>query len=471
MHYKKIAAFAVGPIGGAILGFVTLPLITWFFSTEDVGRLAILNVAISFSTLFFSLGLDQAYVREYHEEVNKAALFKTVFLPGFLLLTMTLFFIITLNGALSNWLLGIQSIQLSILIAFVLVSTFIARFLSLILRMSERGFAYSMSQILPKLLLIIIILGFIVFNSTKDITNLVIAYMVSSIFVFLVYSWNTRKDWLSAFRQQIDYEKLLRLLKFGLPLIFGSIAFWGLTATDKVLLKELSDYNELGVYSVAVSFAAAATVFQSVFSTIWSPMVYKWAAEGNNLKKIDKVNRYVLLIVTTFFCLAGLFSWLVTLFLPAQYESVQWIVISCLGYPLLYTLSETTVVGIGISRRPIFSMVASIIAFIANIIGNYYFIPSLGAVGAAISTCIAFWLFFILRTEFSILLWRAVPRVLLYTYTGLAVGGAVLNTLYGDVLGESFFLYWFILLFSLFIFFKAEVKEIKSIILKKVNHP
>ena len=79
MTPKKIAAFALGPVAGAALGFITLPLVTWFFSQEDVGRMAMLNVAIGFCTLLFTLGLDQAYIREFHETRSQPALFKTAF--------------------------------------------------------------------------------------------------------------------------------------------------------------------------------------------------------------------------------------------------------------------------------------------------------------------------------------------------------------------------------------------------------
>lgn len=469
MELKKILVFALGPIGGAILGFVTLPLITWFFTTEDVGRIAMLNVAIGFSTLFFSLGLDQAYVREYHEANSKPALFKATFLPGFALLTVILLILLSLGGALSKWLLDIDSLLLSVLIASVLISTFIARFLSLILRMNERGLAYSMSQVLPKILLIVIIVSYVFFNTSKNITNLIIANVASTIFICLIFVWNTRKEWLAAVKENIDYIYLQRLLKFGVPLIFGSLAFWGLTATDRVLLKELSTFNELGIYSVAVSFAAAATIFQSVFSTVWIPTVYKWASTGEDLNKIDNVNRYVLLVVIVLFCLAGLFSWLVTLILPSQYKEVQWILIACLGFPLLYTLSETTVIGVNISRRSGFSMVASILAFISNLIGNYYLIPYWAAAGAAVSTCFSFWLFFLLRTEFSIYLWRPIPRVLLYGYTTLLVSGAIGNTLYGDVLGDYFILYWLLLLLSTLAFFKDELNESKLFLIDKLK--
>ncbi|HGF7196553.1 TPA: oligosaccharide flippase family protein, partial [Vibrio cholerae] len=90
MTPKKIASFAIGPIGGALLGFITLPIITWFFTQEDVGRLSMLTIAVSFSTLLFPLGLDQAYVREFHESGNKPKLFKTVVMPGLIFLTLVL---------------------------------------------------------------------------------------------------------------------------------------------------------------------------------------------------------------------------------------------------------------------------------------------------------------------------------------------------------------------------------------------
>src|SRR5690554_488102 len=172
MTPKQIAAFAVGPIAGAALGLITLPIITWFFSQEDVGRMAMLGVVSSFATLLFSLGLDQAYVREFHETKSQPALFKTTLLPGLLLLMITLAVLLSLGNVISLWLFDIDSRLLSILVSVVILSIFISRFLSLILRMKEQGLAYSMSQVLPKLLLLLIIGGYVIFAVNKNITNL-----------------------------------------------------------------------------------------------------------------------------------------------------------------------------------------------------------------------------------------------------------------------------------------------------------
>lgn len=469
MKLQTIISFAIGPIASAVLGFITLPIITWFFTVEDIGRLAMLNVVVSLSILLFSLGLDQAYVREFHETKNRPALLISVMIPGFTVLLLTVATLLGFDNSISYWLFDLESRELSLFVVIAIMSAYISRFLSLILRMNGQGLAFSLSQVLPKLLLILIITGYIVFSVEKNISNLLLANVVSTLFVCLIYGWNTRKEWLAGLKEKIDFIYLKTLLRFGAPLIFGGLAFWGLSATDKILLKKLSSLEQLGLYSVAVSFAAAATIFQSIFSTLWAPMVYKWASQDKNFDKIDLVTRYVLLAVIVLFSLSGLLSWIVAIILPSNYLSVQWILISCLGFPLLYTLSETTVVGIGITKRTEFSMLSAILALIVNLISNLLLIPSYGATGAAASTCVSFWFFFILRTEFSIYLWKAIPRKMLYSYSSLLVSGAVFNTFYGKNYHGYFLMFWFMVLLSTLLFFKAEIKDMKEwfILMKK----
>jgi O-antigen/teichoic acid export membrane protein len=464
---KKIAAFAIGPIGGALLGLISLPIITWFFSQEDVGRMAMLQVTIGFSTLLFSLGLDQAYVREFHEVTDKPSLLKRALLPGLILLVTTLLTLLMFGGSLASWLFEIPEWHLSLLAATALLAAFISRFLSLVLRMNEQGLAYSMSQLLPKLLLLAVIGTYVVIGAEKSLTNLVIANTSALVFVCIVFAYNTRREWLASVTASLDIQHLKHMLRFGLPLILGGIAFWGLTAIDKIFLRTLASFEELGLYSVAVSFAAAATILQSVFSTVWAPTVYKWASKGEGLENVHKVSRYILALVVLAFCLAGLLSWAVTFVLPPKYDAVRWIVVSCLGFPLLYTLSETTVVGIGISRRTGFAMLAAASSFAINLVGNWFLIPHYGAAGAAVSTCVSFWVFFVLRTEFSIYLWKSMPRLSLYTFTLTCVSGAVVFTLWGETLRGLMAAYWVLLLCAAAYNFKAEIRDASAFVLQR----
>src|SRR5690554_4003778 len=191
MTPKKIAAFAIGPIGSAVLGLISLPIITWFFSQEDVGRMAMLQVTLSFSVLLFSLGLDQSYVREFHEVENKPALLKRAMLPGLMLLSVTVLVLLAFGGLLAGWLFEVPQLHLSVLVALALITSYISRFLSLVLRMNERGLAFSMSQLLPKLLLLAIIGSYVLLGVVKDLTNLVLANVVAVSGVCAIFGWNT----------------------------------------------------------------------------------------------------------------------------------------------------------------------------------------------------------------------------------------------------------------------------------------
>jgi len=446
MSLKKILHFSLGPIGGALLGFISLPIIAWIFSQEDVGKMALLNVILSFSTLFFTLGLDQGYVREFHESKNKPLLLKTSVLPGLILILIVLAICLAFDSLLAELFFSLESVNISWLLSLALLANFLSRFLSLVLRMNERGMAFSMSQLLPKAFVLIIILAYLFFDVVKTFEHLLLANTLAIIFACLIFAWNTRNEWRLSLNQKIDLQQLLQMLHFGFPLILGGVAFWGLTSLDRILLSRWSSYSELAVYSISVSFAAAATIFQSVFSTVWAPTVYKWASKDEGHDKVIMVGRYVLFLVIILFCVAGLLSWIVPFLLPVEYAQVKWILVACLAYPLLYTLSETTVVGIGIARKSAYAMLACLLALLVNAACNYILIPRYGAAGAASSTAIAFWSFLVFRTEFSIRVWKSLPRKELYTFTSLCITGAVLGALKQDQIGIYIYIYWLFLL-------------------------
>lgn len=466
MSPTKILHFALGPIGGALLGFITLPIIAWVFSQEDVGKMALLNVVLSFATLFFTLGLDQGYVREFHESENKPLLLKTAVLPGLILLLIVLAASLTFGSWLAEFVFSLESTSVSWILALALLASFLSRFLSLVLRMNERGLAFSMSQLLPKAFVLIIILSYLLLNVTKNFEHLLLANTLAIFFACLIFVWNTHSEWRLSLSQKIDLKQLRQMLNFGFPLILGGVAFWGLTSLDRIFLSRWSSYSELAVYSISVNFAAAATIFQSVFSTVWAPTVYKWASKDEGQDKVIIVSRYVLLLVIILFCAAGLLSWIVSFILPSEYAQVQWILVACLAYPLFYTLSETTVVGIGIARKSVYAMLACVLALLVNVACNYILIPKYGAAGAASSTALAFWVFLVLRTEFAIHVWKALPRAALYIFTFLCIIGAVLGALEQERLGIYIYIYWIALLLGCGYCFRCECSQTIKKILK-----
>lgn len=439
MNLKKILQFSIGPIAGAALGLISVPVVTWFFSSEDIGRLSMLQVAISFSLILCGLGLDQAYVREYHESGDKPALLKASLLPGLVIVVLLLLLLLLLPFSVSKLLFGVESVYFSALLFLGIFISFNSRFLGLLLRMNEQGLAYSLSQLLPKLIYLAII-GLCVGFAFEEVSeSLILAHVLSQLIALLFFAWITRAQWKKAIVASIDWQKLSQMVRYGSPLVGSGLAFWGLTAMDKFLLRTLSSFEELGVYAVAISFSGVALIFQAIFSVVWSPTIYKWAAEGVDPIRIKKIIDYVVLGVMVIWSMTGFFSFLVTYVLPSKYDAVEFIFVTAMAYPLLYTMSEATGVGVNLKRKTFYTMLATFLALIINIISNYLLIPEYGAAGAAISSAIAFMVFFIIRTEVSAKVWKSFPRLAMYGVIILALTVSIISAMPVDFVGKRLF--------------------------------
>ncbi len=404
------------------------------------------QLASTFCLQLFSLGLDQVYVREYHETKDRAALLRAAVLPGALVLAIVLGICLAVPGLISKVLFAVESSTLSILVAVALVAVFITRFLSLIFRMQERGLAYSMSQVLSRAMFLCVVAIYIGLAVTAKLINLIVAHTLSLSAACILLAWSTRHEWLPAINARIDRSQLREMLHIGLPLIISGLAYWGLTALGRLFLRSYAGFEELGIYAVATSFAGVAIIVQNVFSTIWAPLVYKWSATGVNTTKIDQIIEMVVYVIVAIFALAGLASMLVTYLLPPEYVRVRYLLVACMAHPLFYTLSETTVVGIGIQRKSIYAMTASIAGLLTAIGANYLLVPRYGADGAAIATAISFWVFLVFRTEMAILAWRPLPRLKIYGWTFACLTGAVAFVALGSQHTLFFFTQWLILL-------------------------
>ena len=110
-------------------------------------------------------------------------------------------------------------------------------------------------------------------------TSLVFAYTAAQVLTVALLIYQLRRDLQAVSHAKWSPELHRDGLRYGLPLAFGNLAYWGLTSIDRFVLKNISGLDELGIYSMAVSFGAVALIFQSVFSTIWAPLVFKWVEE------------------------------------------------------------------------------------------------------------------------------------------------------------------------------------------------
>lgn len=469
MRVKKIVGFAVGPIGTAVLGVFLVPITAWLFPPADLGRLNIFQVLTSLSLLFFVLGLDQAYVREYHESRQRARLLRSCLAPGLAALALFAAVSLPFSESLSVYLYDSNNAWLYICTVLAFFASHLSRFLSLIMRMQERGLAFSMSQVLPKLLQLVLVLGIGVSLSDRSFQHLLLASLLSILSVLVVSAWYTRNEWKAALSEKANRDELSGLIRFGLPLVAAGLAYWGLTAISTFTLRRLSSLPELAIYSVANSFANAAIVFQAIFSIVWAPTVYRWVAEGVDLKRIEDIAQQALAIISVIVVAFGATAWLTDWLLPHQYLQVKYLLLCSAMPPLLYTLSEITCIGIGITRRSSMSMWITMGALTINFILGISLIPMFGAKGAVVSNAIAFLGFFVGRTEVSARIWMSFSRIKMYATTTSFVILAVMIALFGSRSPYSLGAIWILLIPVVYFLFKQQWQSLFRVALRRMQ--
>lgn len=402
MLRANLLSFGLGPVTAAAVSFLSIPLVAWYFPAEAIGRVTVFQTVVSLAMLIFTLGLDQVYVREFHERSdNRGTLWKQCFTPGFVVLVIALAALLPFSNEAAELLYDTTDRSLFLLTLVAIILTFAGRFLSLILRMQERGFAYSLGQTLPRFAFLLTLGTYVALQARPTTAKLLAAHVVIAVATFALYAWSARVEIASLTSDAIEVANVRMLLAQGAPLIGAGIAYWGVTSAGTIALRVVGDFESLGIYALAQSIAGIAVIVQTIFSTVWMPTVYKWAQSKHDLDRIHDVRTLLFFLIIVVFCLVGICAPILDMLLPPEYAAVKWIILCSIAQPLLYTLSETTVAGLNIERKTSLAFVVSAASFASAAILCVALVPRFGAAGAASATAMASFVFFVARTRLS----------------------------------------------------------------------
>ncbi|HFC7211032.1 TPA: lipopolysaccharide biosynthesis protein, partial [Neisseria meningitidis] len=281
MDTKEILGYAAGSIGSAVLAVIILPLLSWYFPADDIGRIVLMQTAAGLTVSVLCLGLDQAYVREYYAAADKDTLFKTLFLPPLLSAAAIAALLLSRPSLPSEILFSLDDAAAGIGLVLFELSFLPIRFLLLVLRMEGRALAFSSAQLVSKLAILLLLpltVGLLHFPANTAVLTAVYALANLAAAAFLLFQNRCRLK--AVRRAPFSSAVLHRGLRYGIPIALSSIAYWGLASADRLFLKKYAGLEQLGVYSMGISFGGAALLFQSIFSTVWTPYIFR-AIEAN----------------------------------------------------------------------------------------------------------------------------------------------------------------------------------------------
>ena len=305
------------------------------------------------------------------------------------------------------------------------------RFWTLKIQMAQKEIAYSVLNFIRKIAYLLLALLFIKLSFYEESWDLMLAITLAEVFVLLFARIIELGNWKCVSKKIKTSHG--RLLHYGIPFAFASTITLIFHSTDKMMLKALSDYHNIGIYSGAQSIVNLLSQAQAVFVAFWIPVVYEHYSKDNEDTKfyilMNKIVSYVMLMI-----LIGLicFKDLVVLFLGADYREATYVFPFLAFMPVMTTISETTVMGINFKKKTGYHVYISVISMVVNAIGNYFLIKAFGAIGAAISTGLSYSVFFALRTYFSNKVFPVKYALKRYVVSAILVYGLAIYASFGS---------------------------------------
>ncbi|WGK64718.1 lipopolysaccharide biosynthesis protein [Croceiramulus getboli] len=217
------------------------------------------------------------------------------------------------------------------------------------------------------------------------LASMILAFVAFKKFKDLGYSLNFSK------------RLLQKALIYSSPLIVHMVAGYALNIGDRFFIKYYLSDEDLGNYAVAYQIGMSINFFYTSFNLAWTPTYFKWMKE-KKVAAIMKVKR-VIFISLPLLGVVVLVSWLVIseLFINDTSYSVsnELVAIIILSYVLysLYKFNANFFLFKKLTDKlSKYSLTAAIVSVILNIV----LIPSLGIMGAGLSTFFSFAVLFVL---------------------------------------------------------------------------
>lgn len=344
-YLKSFGAFSIGPIVGAVFSFITIPIITYFISPSEYGRVSMFTLFQNVLGMIAYLGLDQAYIKFYHDEEDKEKLMLHSIVPALSLAVLVSIGVFLLKEPLATWLYGSTEDLSCVYILIPYLPFFVVeRFILIKYRMEQKGMLYSFFSIFSKaalLVLSVLTLKYYLCGYQSVIYSTVLAQILTTV-LLIISCYKNNKITVSEW----EWSYVKTLLKYSLPLIPATIVGWVLNSMDKIMIRSLCDYQQLGLYDTALKIVSVLAIVQNCFSTFWSPIAFKWNKEKKETEKFEEVGKILSIIMVSMFMGILTFKEVIIKILSPDYYNAVEILPFLLIYPIMYTVSEVTVVGI-----------------------------------------------------------------------------------------------------------------------------
>ena len=264
------------------------------------------------------------------------------------------------------------------------------------LRGKELLLYYSIGNVLHTLLIAVFNIMFLLIFK-MEIKGYLLAFIIANLIISL-YALIVGKGYKSFTLQRINKKLLVSMSKYSIVLIPNSFMWWIMNSSDRIMVSSMVGIAANGIYAVSYKIPTLVSTLTSIFNQAWSYSAIR--EDGACDEELYNNRIFKMLIGIVMLVGIGILTFVkpfLSIYVSEEFFSAwKYTPFLIIGYVYL-TLGSFMATSYTVHKDSFGYLFSGMFGAVFNIVLNFALIPLIDVYGAAIATCISFFLVFIFR--------------------------------------------------------------------------
>ncbi len=370
------------------LSLIMLPFIAHTLSPDEFGRVEVLSSITIIASVIVGFGLEDSLYRfaglarnRQRQKVMASAIFT---LASLMTLVSLLFISLTITQIQAHIPGNIPTEAVILALVIVSFEAMIAVPLGW-LRMNDKAGVFCIATVGRVFIQAGLTLWFIQFSPT--VTSIFAAGLIAVVIqlIYLTFwQWQTTKwVWLP--------KTFTKILIYSFPLLGSGLVGFALMGADRLFVAHYTSLEQVALYGVAAKFAIGVVLLLQPYTMWWAPKRFTTLAQTNGASEVAKFTTYGMLYVAiATFIIVTTSEYIITTVMPVTYQDAIHCLLVLACAMLAKEAAELLNIGAFTGRNTHEQFYINCIISIIGVGLLLGLVPLYGALGAAISMCVAF---------------------------------------------------------------------------------
>ena len=310
---RNTLLFTVGNAGAKLLMLIIVPLYTYYVSTEQMGQFDLVNTYVGLFSPLACLALHEGLYRWLLDTNTKDKdVLRTGLLTSFI--TVAGFDIIAwIFLKIINYSYRSEFILLVTAAAFYTIAQFITRGLRNNKIYAVQGIIYSLALILCNLALVI----WLRLQARGLLLSMAIAYIVA--IAFMVAVQHLARDYVIP--GNVDRDLAEDLIKYSLPIVPNNIAWWFVSASNRIVINWGMGDAANGIYAISMKFPTLVNMLSTFFYQAWQEQaISEYDSKERDAYYTKIFNIYFKVLLAGIIALLPITKFIIVYFMDSSYH-------------------------------------------------------------------------------------------------------------------------------------------------------